>query len=91
MAVASPELIARHGPLHEAEEPENFPLLQGADEPWIHWLEVGGRKPNPVRGSVLDDSVSVLMAKRDALPAPQLRSSPLSAMLTGSTFQMSRQ
>lgn len=67
VAVASPELIARHGPLHEAEEPENFPLLQGADEPWIHWLEVGGRKPNPVRGSVLDDSVSVLMAAEQGL------------------------
>lgn len=60
VAVASPDLLAKHGPLHDAESPENFPLLQGADEPWIHWLE--GKKPAPIRGSVLDDSVSVLLA-----------------------------
>jgi LysR family transcriptional regulator, glycine cleavage system transcriptional activator len=65
VAVASPELLAKHGPLHDAESPENFPLLQGADEPWIHWLE--GKKPGPIRGSVLDDSVSVLLAAEQGL------------------------
>ncbi len=65
VAVASPDLLAKHGPLHDAEAPENFPLLQGADEPWIHWLE--GKKIAPIRGSVLDDSVSVLLAAEQGL------------------------
>jgi len=65
VAVASPEVLAKHGPLHDAESPENFPLLQGADEPWIHWLE--GKKIAPIRGSVLDDSVSVLLAAEQGL------------------------
>jgi LysR family transcriptional regulator, glycine cleavage system transcriptional activator len=62
VAVASPALLERHGPLDAGQSPERFPLLQGADEPWIHWLEVGGEKQEPIRGSVLDDSVSVLTA-----------------------------
>jgi len=68
VAVASPELLAKHGPLCYAESPENFPLLQSTDEPWVHWLEIGaGKKPAPIRGSVLDDSVSVLLAAEQGL------------------------
>lgn len=62
VAVASPGLIERHGALDAGRSPESFPLLQGSDEPWIHWLEVGGAKQDPIRGSILDDSVSVLTA-----------------------------
>ncbi len=67
VAVASPALLAKHGPLNTTQSLEQFPLLQGTDEPWVHWLEVGGDPPKPVRGSVLDDSVSVLLAAEQGL------------------------
>jgi len=67
VAVASPALVAKHGMLNSGQALDKFPLLQGADEPWIHWLEVGGDPPQPVRGSVLDDSVSVITAAEQGL------------------------
>lgn len=67
VAVASPELLERHGSLDAGRSTEGFPLLQGADEPWVHWLDANGGKPAPIRGSVLDDSVSVLTAAEQGL------------------------
>lgn len=67
VAVASPAVLAKHGPLSATQPLESFPLLQSTDEPWIHWLEVGGDTPKPVRGSVLDDSVSVITAAEQGL------------------------
>lgn len=67
VAVASPALLERHGSLDVGRAPESFPLLQSTDEPWVHWLELGGAKQDPVRGSVLDDSVSVLTAAEQGL------------------------
>jgi LysR family transcriptional regulator, glycine cleavage system transcriptional activator len=67
VAVASPELLAKHGPLMSSQPLERYPLLQSTDEPWINWREVGAGEPKPVRGSVLDDSVSVIMAAEQGL------------------------
>jgi LysR family glycine cleavage system transcriptional activator len=72
VVVASPELYAKHGPLDSSKMPEDLPMLrgtelEGSDEPWIHWLEVGRNNPRPVRGSVLDDSVSVITAAEQGL------------------------
>ena len=67
VAVASPELLAKHGPLMASQPLERYPLLQSTDEPWINWREVGAGEPKPVRGSVLDDSVSVIMAAEQGL------------------------
>jgi LysR family glycine cleavage system transcriptional activator len=67
VAVASPAVLARYGKLDPSKPLDDLPVLQGADEPWIHWLEIGTDKPVPVRGSVLDDSVSVLMAAEQGL------------------------
>jgi LysR family glycine cleavage system transcriptional activator len=65
--VAAPSVLAKYGPLDPARSLDDFPMLQGTDEPWIHWFEVGGKSPRPVRGSVLDDSVSVLLAAQQGL------------------------
>lgn len=62
VAVASPALLAKHGPLLPTRPLDEYPLLQSSSEPWTHWQEIAGGKPKPVRGSVLDDSASVLEA-----------------------------
>ena len=67
VAVAAPAVLAKHGPLMSSQPLERYPLLQSTDEPWIHWREVGAGDPKPVRGSVLDDSVSVIMAAEQGL------------------------
>lgn len=67
VAVAAPAVLAKYGPLDPAKSLDDFPMLQGTDEPWVHWLEMGGKSPRPVRGSVLDDSVSVLLAAEQGL------------------------
>ena len=67
VAVAAPQLLAKHGPLLSSQPLERYPLLQSTDEPWVHWREVGAGEPKPVRGSVLDDSVSVIMAAEQGL------------------------
>jgi len=67
VAVAAPGVLAKHGPLMASQPLERYPILQSTDEPWIHWREVGGGEPKPVRGSVLDDSVSVIMAAEQGL------------------------
>jgi LysR family transcriptional regulator, glycine cleavage system transcriptional activator len=67
VAVAAPAVLAKHGPLMSSQPLERYPLLQSTDEPWIHWREVGAGEPTPVRGSVLDDSVSVIMAAEQGL------------------------
>jgi len=72
VVVASPELFAKHGALDGSNVPEDLPMLRGTelqagDEPWIHWLEVGRNAQRPVRGSVLDDSVSVITAAEQGL------------------------
>lgn len=67
VAVAAPALLAKHGPLLNSQPLERYPLLQSTDEPWVHWREVGAGEPTPVRGSVLDDSVSVIMAAEQGL------------------------
>jgi LysR family glycine cleavage system transcriptional activator len=78
VVVASPALYEKYGPLGDAKIPENLPMLRGtelerADEPWVHWLEVGGNQPRPVRGSVLDDSVSVIAAAEQGLGYAMVR------------------
>src|SRR5262245_19464229 len=67
VAVAAPGLLEKYGPLDPSTSVEHLPMLQGADEPWVHWLEVGKDEVRPVRGSVLDDSVSVLTAAEQGL------------------------
>jgi LysR family transcriptional regulator, glycine cleavage system transcriptional activator len=78
VVVASPALYEKYGPLGPAKIPDDLPMLRGtelerSDEPWVHWLEVGGNTPRPVRGSVLDDSVSVIAAAEQGLGYAMVR------------------
>lgn len=91
VAVASPGLLERHGALDAGRAPESFPLLQSTDEPWVHWLEVGGAKPDPVRGSVLDDSVSVLTAAEQGLGFALVRWSLAASELQAGRLKLASQ
>ena len=78
VVVASPALFDKYGPLGRSKIPDDLPMLRGTelervDEPWIHWLEVGATAPRPVRGSVLDDSVSVIAAAEQGLGYAMVR------------------
>lgn len=88
VAVASPTLLARHGPLLASSPLDDYPLLQSTDEPWTHWQEAGGGKPKPVRGSVLDDSASVLAAAEQGLGYALVRWSLAADELQAGTLQL---
>lgn len=61
--VASPELLARLGPIETIGDFNKYPLLHSASEPWVEWMRrVGGDTSRLERGPVLDDSASVLTA-----------------------------
>lgn len=61
--VASPELVAKSGPIRRIGDFNNYPLLHSSNEPWVEWMRrVGGDTTRIERGPVLDDSGSVLTA-----------------------------
>lgn len=61
--VASPELLAKLGPIDTLGDLNKYTLLHSATEPWIDWLRrVGGDTTRVERGPVLDDSAALLTA-----------------------------
>lgn len=61
--VASPELVAKLGPIETLADFGKYPLLHSSSEPWGEWLRrVGGDTSRLERGPMLDDSASVLTA-----------------------------
>jgi LysR family glycine cleavage system transcriptional activator len=61
--VASPELVAKAGPIRTIGDFNKYPLLHSSSEPWVEWMRrVGGDTTRLERGPVLDDSASVLTA-----------------------------
>jgi LysR family glycine cleavage system transcriptional activator len=61
--VASPELVAKLGPIQTIGDFAKYPLLHSSTEPWMEWMRrVGGDTTRLERGPVLDDSASVLTA-----------------------------
>jgi LysR family glycine cleavage system transcriptional activator len=61
--VASPELVAKVGPIETLADFGKYPLLHSSSEPWMDWLRrVGGDTSRLERGPVLDDSASLLTA-----------------------------
>jgi LysR family glycine cleavage system transcriptional activator len=61
--VASPSLVAKLGRIETIGDFNKYPLLHSSSEPWVDWMRrVGGDTTRLERGSVLDDSASVLTA-----------------------------
>jgi LysR family transcriptional regulator, glycine cleavage system transcriptional activator len=61
--VASPELVAKLGPIDTIGDFNKYPLLHSSSEPWVDWMRrVGGDTSRLERGPILDDSASVLTA-----------------------------
>lgn len=67
VVVASPEVLARHGPLDGRSDLEGLPLLHAKDEPWSRWLPDAQATPWPPGPATIDDSVSVLIAATEGL------------------------
>lgn len=64
VAVCTPELFERHGPLRGPGDTGDYPLLHSSSEPWDIWLTGNdeGGELWPVAGTAFDDSVAVVRA-----------------------------
>jgi len=61
--VCAPALLARHGPVLNADDLRRYQLLHSTTEPWSAWLlrgRSGSDDPLIARGSHFDDSVSIV-------------------------------
>ncbi len=67
VAVATPELIKRHGSLDDHEDYSALPLLHATDEPWSRWQRLPEGTPWTARPATIDDSASVLVAASEGL------------------------
>jgi len=65
--IASPALLARHGPVPRGEDLQNFPLLGSTDEPWQAWMEKGGEANWLARAPIIDDSAGVIAAAEEGI------------------------
>lgn len=67
VAVASPEVLRRHGPVRRGSSLEGFPLLDSSDEPWTAWSESGAGARLLPTAATIDDSVGILAAAEEGL------------------------
>jgi LysR family transcriptional regulator, glycine cleavage system transcriptional activator len=58
--VCTRELLAKYGPLRDAEDLRRFPLLHSSDEEWSLWLQPAAAVAWQERGTAFDDSLTVL-------------------------------
>ena len=67
VAVATPEVLAKHGPIPEAHELSRLPLLHGDEIDWADWCAGNTEPLTRLRGAYLDDSVGLLTAVVEGL------------------------
>jgi LysR family glycine cleavage system transcriptional activator len=73
VAVATPRLVAKHGPLPSTGDLAQYPLLHGDDLDWANWSTGDTRSMSALRGAFIDDSVSLLSATIEGLGYGLLR------------------
>lgn len=73
VAVATPRLIEKHGPLTNTGDLSQFPLLHGDELDWADWSTGDTRSMSALRGAFIDDSVSLLTAVIEGLGFGLLR------------------
>jgi LysR family glycine cleavage system transcriptional activator len=62
VAVASPAVLAKYGPLSNAADLANIPLLHGTEIDWANWYAGNADSLAPLRGTFIDDSAALLGA-----------------------------
>lgn len=62
VAVCSPELLARHGPVRGTEDLQRYPLLRSTDESWSLWDDVGQRRTWLESGLAFDQALALQAA-----------------------------
>ena len=67
VAVASPAVLAKHGPITEATELARLPLLHGTEIEWSSWYAGDTEGVTVLRGSFIDDSAALLTAAVEGL------------------------
>jgi LysR family transcriptional regulator, glycine cleavage system transcriptional activator len=73
VAVAAPQVIARHGPLPDTGDLARYPLLHGDELDWANWSTGDTRSMSALRGAFIDDSASLLSAVIEGLGFGLLR------------------
>ncbi len=71
--IAAPHLIEKYGPLPATGDLEQYPLLHGDELEWANWSTGDTRSMNALRGSFIDDTVSLLAAVIEGLGFGLLR------------------
>ncbi len=67
VAVASPRLLEKHGPIPETGDLAQFPLLHGDELGWAEWSTGDTRSMSTLRGAFIDDSVGLATAVIEGL------------------------
>jgi LysR family glycine cleavage system transcriptional activator len=62
VAVASPAVFAKYGPLADAADLAKLPLLHGDEIDWGNWYAGNTDSPTRLRGAFIDDSAGLLSA-----------------------------
>jgi DNA-binding transcriptional LysR family regulator len=73
VAVAVPSLLEKHGALAANGDLSHYPLLHGDELGWAEWSTGDTRSMSALRGSFIDDSVSLLTAVTEGLGFGLLR------------------
>jgi LysR family transcriptional regulator, glycine cleavage system transcriptional activator len=67
VAVASPDVLAKYGPLSSWSELDKLPLLHGTETDWSRWFSGETDCLKALRGAFLDDSAALLSAAIEGL------------------------
>jgi LysR family glycine cleavage system transcriptional activator len=67
VAVAAPEVLAKHGPLSDSTGLSRLPLLHGTEIDWASWCAGDTESLACLRGAFIDDSASLLTAVIEGL------------------------
>jgi LysR family glycine cleavage system transcriptional activator len=67
VAVASPAVLAKYGPITEASELARLPLLHGTEIEWSSWCAGDTECLTALRGAFIDDSAALLSATIEGL------------------------
>ncbi len=66
VAVASPAVLKKYGPLPESGDVANYPLVHGTEFDWMGWHSAA-TPARPQKGSFIDDSAALLTAVAEGL------------------------
>ena len=62
VAVCSPELLARHGPVRSTADLRRYPLLRSTDESWALWDDAGQQRTWQESGLAFDQALALQAA-----------------------------